>query len=1172
MAERLTPQQQIAVDNRGGKLLVSAAAGSGKTKVLVDRLIKYLLDPVSPANIDDFLIITYTKAAASELRAKIASKLSEQIALNPGNRHLQRQLQRLYLAKISTVHSFCGDILREYAYMMDISADFRVADESECQEIQIQIIDQLLEESYANEAADSPFYTFVDTQGFGRNDNQIPEIILKVYSSARCHPDPDGWLNWCLNALVSKPDTKPEDTIWGAYIISDLQNYLASQISALNSCYQKALRADSMEKPAALFQSTIFQIELLKACNSWEEIRKNRKIDYGRLTFSKKCTDLLLIDEMKAVRTACKEGIAKKLSAFSDSAEQVVSDLQASYAAACGLIDLVRKFNSMYTQRKRQRRVMDFGDLEHKMLDLLLGKKRSGSTGVAAQIGERFREVMIDEYQDSNEVQDKIFATITEKRQNCFMVGDVKQSIYQFRLADPDIFLEKYHSYAWAEEATDGAGRKVVLSSNFRSSSGIISAVNDVFCNCMSKQVGGVSYGKSEYLVEGTPHIPLNEPEVELHGICVKENTYAEEAAFTADRIAELLSGSHMVRSGDSLRQIQPEDIVILLRSPGSVGYSFKQALEARGISCNTGSGVNLLNTEEVAVFRSLLQIISNPLQDIPLLSVLASRVFCFSADELALIRGTSKNSSFYEALCKSTLPKAEHFLKTLIKLRRDARLYGLSRLIHQIFVRTRIDSIYSALPNGIERKENLQMFCSMAENYETTVGRDLDAFLTHLITLEEKGIANTSEQNNTGSVTIMSIHKSKGLEFPVVFLCGLSRSFNQENAHEPVLCHKDLGLGLSCIDGNNRVRYPSLARRAISRKILADNISEEMRVLYVAMTRARDRLIMTYASKTLDADVDDILLRTNHTESTLMTSETISPGEWILQAALKRSEAGEFFNLTGNSTCAQVSKIPWRISVVSDINITASTSVQKEEARSLSTNIVKELSKGLNFSYSHTHAINAPSKLTATQLKGRLKDVEVAENTTQATVQSHAFRKPAFIESRLKATDYGNAFHTYVQYVNFDNCLDVAGVEVETKRLLQAGLLTQCQSDAIRPEDIVTLVHSPLGIRMRQAKNMLREFKFSILDDSAKYTPNTNGESVLLQGVVDCALIEPEGITIIDFKTDQVNEGNLAGKVEEYRHQVRTYANALSRIFELPILEIYLYFSRINQAIQVTL
>ena len=1171
MAEKLTPQQRMAVENRGGKLLISAAAGSGKTKVLVDRLISYLTDPVAPANIDDFLIITYTKAAASELRSKIASKLSERIAAAPENRHLQRQMQRLYLAKISTIHSFCSDVIREYAYMLDVAADFRVADENECLEMQVKILDDLLENAYADNESATDFYNFIDSQGFGRNDSKIPEIILKVYNSAQCHPHPEKWLGWCLEVLENKSDSELSQTIWGKYLIDDLRGYLRLQLLALEDCARKAVCAYAMEKPTALLESTIAQLRNLYDCENWDEIRSAKEIDYGRLVFSKKCTDQQLADEIKAVRKACKDGLSRKLSAFSDPSQQIMEGLKETASAARGLVDLVRKFTQMYQQRKRQRRVLDFGDLEHKTLDLLVGKSRTGITSIAQEIGARFREVMIDEYQDSNEVQDRIFAALTEKRQNCFMVGDVKQSIYQFRLADPDIFIQKYNDYLPADSAPDLAGRKVVLSSNFRSSDGVIQAVNDVFRTCMTPNIGGVLYNEDEYLTEGIPHVPLADHEVELYGIAVQEDTYSEEANFVAHRICQLLDGKHMVRSSDTLRPIQPDDIVILLRSPGSVGNEFKAALEAVGINCETGSGTDLLRTEEVSVLRSLLQIISNPYQDIPLLAVLASRLFCFDADRLASIRADSRYTSFYEAVSGSTDEKCKDFLETLDKLRRNARLYGLSQLIQSIFLTTRIDSIYATLPGGSERKENLQTFCQLASEFETIADSGLDGFLEHLEALEVRGLHNLSEKSSSGCVSIMSIHKSKGLEFPVVFLCGLSRSFNTESAYAPLLCHKDLGLGLSCIDARNRVRYPSIAKRAISQRIIHDSISEEMRVLYVAMTRPKDRLIMTYASKTLAEDLNEIILRTPHTDKELITSEVVCPGEWVLQTALCRTEAGEFYRFAGNYPRTEVTDKPWKISVVSQNTTqpTRSKSVQQDEwAPDIDLGQIK---KSLSYTYDYSAATTAPAKLTATQLKGRMKDTEVAEHTQQSANSLYLFRKPKFESGTLRGTEFGNAVHTFMQYVDFSRCVDVSAVSNEIQRLVAKKILQEDQANAIKADKIVRLFSSDLGDRILNCPQVLREFKFSILDDSGKYTEGTENEMVLLQGVVDCALIESDGITVIDFKTDHVTDESIEQVTLGYSNQVRAYADALRRIYGLPVKEIYLYFFHLERFVTVS-
>ncbi len=491
MADTLTYEQRLAVENRGGKLLVSAAAGSGKTKVLVDRLISYILDPVAPANIDDFLIITYTKAAAAELRGKIASKISELIAEAPNNRHLQQQMQRLYLAKISTVHAFCADILRQYAYRLDISADFRVADEGESQRLQQKALESVMNSAYET-AADNPcFCAFIDTQGLGRDDRQIPEIIQKVYNSAMCHLNPEQWLVWCVS-LGKTDNTDVGEMLCGRYLMEDLHNYLNFQINSLERCVSAARKIEGMDKPIALFESTLLQLRVLSDCKTWDEIVRAKEIEYGRLAFSKKCGETQLADQMKAVRKACKDGLAKKLRAFKDDSAQISKDIMSVSQSVKGLIWLVKEFISEYSRLKKSYGILDFGDLEHKTLDLLLGKNRGSTTSVALEIGERFREVMVDEYQDSNAIQDAIFSALTVKRQNCFMVGDVKQSIYQFRLADPGIFIEKYNTYSSVESALAGEGRKVLLSKNFRSSNGIIQCVNVVISQCMSSDVGAL--------------------------------------------------------------------------------------------------------------------------------------------------------------------------------------------------------------------------------------------------------------------------------------------------------------------------------------------------------------------------------------------------------------------------------------------------------------------------------------------------------------------------------------------------------------------------------------------------------------------------------------------------------------------------------------------------------
>ncbi len=1164
MVEKLTPQQRQAVQHRGGRLLVSAAAGSGKTKVLVDRLMGYLTDPVAPANIDEFLMITYTKAAASELRGKIAAKLSERIAENPENKHLQRQLQRLYLTKISTVHSFCGDILREYAYKLDVSGDFRVADENECREIRSQVVEKLLERAYENADRSPDFCTFVDTQGIGRDDRLVAELVLSVYDSARCHLSPEKWLAECLELVTAEGITEPAHTLYGRFLIKQLQQYLRQQIKAMERCAELAGQAEGFEKPAALLLDTVYQLRRLSEQKTWDGIVAEKDIDFGTLRFPKNCSDPALAENIKIIRENCKKGLVKQLRPFTDPAKQVLADLASVAAAIRGLVELVQQFGQAFSAAKRSRQVLDFGDLEHKMLDLLLGSSRSGPTAAAAELGSRFREVMVDEYQDSNEVQDAIYCALTQKRGNLFMVGDVKQSIYQFRLADPGIFLDKYEKFALAEEAEPGQDTKVLLSRNFRSSAGVLAAANDVFRMCMCPDVGGLFYGAGEALYEGVPHVPLGEPEAELYCIDVQAETYPEEAAFVAAKIRELLDGSHMVRDGEHLRPIGPEDIAILLRSPGSTGGYYQRALEKIGIRCATGGGVDLLQVPEIAALRALLQAVHNPMQDIPLLAAMASPVFGFTADDLARLRSRDRHCAFYDAVRIDEDAKTRDFMDKFLQLRGVLRLHSLTQLLEQIFLLTNLDSIYAAMDDGPMRTANLQAFYQLVSDFEANGGRDLGRFLEHLDAMEEKGLISAGEQTKPGCVTIMSIHKSKGLEFPVVFLCGLSRSFNMESQRAKVLCHKDMGLGLSAADTQKRIYYPTVAKRAIAAKIGMDAVSEEMRVLYVAMTRARDRLIMTYASDSLEKDISQMVSMLDMGAGDMLIRQANCAGQWILLTALQRTEAGALFVLGGKPIETAVTEIPWKICVATAPSLDAADATEnaRQTMPSGSTHLLRD---NLSFQYPHALATQTPSKQTATQRKGRSKDQEAAENAPSPRVLQRQWRKPGTAAQGMHGKEYGTAMHAVMQYIDYRCCDSAAHIRQEIDRLAAKQFITLQQKEAVDPEKIAVFFATELGKKLRQSSCVEREFKFSILEDGASYDPALTGEHLLLQGVVDCALIEEDGITILDFKTDYVTAETVGTTTDRYRPQVQTYADAMARIFCKPIKQALLYYFHID-------
>lgn len=1168
--EELTKQQKMVVNDRGGNLLVSAAAGSGKTKVLVDRLLSYITQSNGQINIDDFLIITFTHAAAAELRGKIAEKLNERLAEDPSNRHLQRQLQRLYMAKISTVHSFCSDILREYAYRLDIPSDFRMADDMECDAMKLQILDKILEKSY--EEADEDFLFFLDSQELGRNDGSIPSIVLQVYDSAQCHMDPKGWLEACVAHSDMNGITDVSQTIWGQYLIKELHQQLDWQIESLENCVKKAENNGTMESLVVFLREYINRLSALRQMNNWDDIVNHKQIEYGKIQKPKGCNDPDLYERIKLVRAECKKEIDKKLTPFADLSERVIADLKGCEASLRGLTKFVNRFSDEYSALKRSRRVLDFGDLEHKMLDLLLGKSRQGITAAAEEISRRFVEVMVDEYQDTNEVQDAIFSALTHKRHNCFMVGDVKQAIYQFRLADPNIFLDKYSEYVPAEQAQPGQGRKIMLSSNFRSAGPVIEAVNDVFRQSMSPCVGGLYYDNHVQLNEGILHIENTEPEVEFCAIDVQSSTYEEEAEFVANRIVELLDGTHMVRNRDTLRPIVADDIVILLRAPKSTGAFFRYALESKGVRTVSESGFDLLQTEEISFLRAMLQIIHNPLQDIPLITALTSKILHFTGDDLARIRSENPRSSFYASLRASQMEKVASFLNILDELRQESRLLTVSQLVNKLMEITHLDSIYAAFDDGNLKKSNIQAFVDLIAKCETANISQLSRFLDYLETLEKDGFKVSGEQRIPGAVTILSIHKSKGLEFPVVFLPALSRMFNMKFLREKMVCHKELGIGFYCLDLQKRIRYPSVARKAVTARMRADFISEEIRLLYVAMTRARDRLIMTFADNKLENTISSLVKRMDLCHCDCMNTALSNPGTWVLKSALRHTEAGELFALGGYPDHRAVSNIPWAIKVVKGEGEVPKESGEVVDTVTEGSDIdIQSLSASLHFTYPYADSVSFPSKQTATQLKGRYKDFEAAENAAVNKTYRSSWREPSFVDGKQDtAVSFGNAMHSLMQHISFAECDSIIGIEQEIARLTDSGFLSPDMTDKIAPDIIWNFFSSDFGVKLRTAANVIREFKFSILDSASHYNINADQDKVLLQGVVDCAIIDPDGIHILDFKTDKVSSETVSAIAEQYKSQVLAYAEALSKIYGLPVKSAHLYFFRINQLYSV--
>ncbi len=1165
---RLTPQQKLAVESLGGALLVSAAAGSGKTKVLVDRVLRRVCDPDDPQDINRFLIITYTKAAAAELRGKIASAISKALAEQPGSRHLQRQLSRIYLAQISTVHSFCANILRDYAHELGLYPDFRIAEETESALWRQQAMEETLAGAYDGLDADPERRMFLDQLGAGRDDRTSASILMQAYDSIQCHPEPEQWIEDCLQALDLVDCRDMGDTIWGSYLMDDFSRLLDEQIEAMERGLARLREYENVEaKYGPVFWNNIQQLRTLRAAGTWDEVYRGRICDFGKLN-AVRGEDKELLERLRRPRKLCIDRIKKAQEVFSVSSEEALAELRAGAPVIRGMFSLVSDFTARYRAIKQRRRALDFGDLEHEALRLLYQRGTGELTPTALEIRSRFCEIMVDEYQDSNAVQDRIFAAVSYDGENLFMVGDVKQSIYRFRLADPGIFLQKYLSFRDVADAAPGEPRRVMLSHNFRSRPQILSAVNDIFSLTMSPDVGEIRYGGDERLCPGTDPAPVPGPFVELHCLDTAEVGENEsgrslEARLAAKRIARLLNDGTPVRDGDELRPAVPSDIVILLRSMRSQATYYLQALAEEGIEAVSDQSDDILQTTEVSVLLSYLQILDNPHQDVPLLSVLLSPLYGYDADAVARVRANIRRGDFYDALTSYNEQSGEFavFFEDFRALRVLARRHSADELVRMVCERTCLRDVFTVMDNGPQRLENLQTIYLMAAAFDPDGPGALHDFLEKIEQQRDRGITGAGLRT-PNAVRIMSIHKSKGLEFPIVLVCGLATRFNTEDDRQPVQIHPELGTACDVVDLDRRIRYPSIAKQAVLTKQRAQRLSEELRVLYVALTRPKDRLIMTYASPHLRTQLSSIAGQLTPDGPVSLSRSAGCLGHWVLMAAMRRGEAGELFAIGGAPDETVVAEDPWVIRLWTPSDLPGAPTDQRrvETGGEPTPGNAFELA---SFRYPHEAATRAPAKLTATQFKGRFLDRETAEGASPAATREQSLRQPLFLRGTrpLSTTEQGTAVHLAMQYIRYERCDSPEDVAQELRRLVDEGYLLEQQAECVPPEKITALFTSELGRRILRAPEVVREFKFSILTDAQIVDPALAGEKILLQGVTDCCLLEEDGLCVIDYKTDRVKPGGEQTRAEYYRGQLEVYSDALSRIFQKPVQGKCLYF-----------
>ena len=1161
---KLTPSQQAVVQDRGGALLVSAAAGSGKTKVLVDRLLAQICDPQNPCNLDDFLVITYTKAAAAELRVKIAQALSQRLAAEPDNRHLQRQMNRIYLAEICTVHAFCANLLRTYAHVLDVPADFRVMEETESRMLQDRVLETLLEQGYAEEDAD--FQAMAEDFGYGRDDRRLPDAVKMAHGEMRCRADMDGWLDRMLEALDMSRYTDALQTPWGSYLMAQFQHFLDQQIEKFRQALTEMERYPKIQKGLEkCFRENLNQLEALRACESWDAVMANKLTTFGRAGAIRDPEDMLVKERLGKVRTVCWQDLRKWQEYFFADSQSVLQDLAQVTPGAQALLRFARTFDQAYGAEKLRRKLLDFSDLEHLAIRLLTDRYTGKPTAAAREISRRYAEIMVDEYQDSNEVQDTIFEAVSRQGQNRFMVGDVKQSIYGFRLADPALFLRKYLAYPNRDQAQPGQPRKILLQDNFRSRPEILAACNDVFRLVMRPAVGGMDYTDAEALRPGRAFPPLDDLPVELHCLTHSGQTRdksALEAEYVAARIRQMLDEQTMVTDGESLRPVRPGDIVILMRSLSSTAGEYLQALGRYGIPAVCDRGGSLMDTSEVQILLAILQVIDNPHQDVPLLTALASPVFGFTPDQLAAPRTENRQLDFYDLIRER--PEFRTFLETLEDLRDDVRWMPLRELVDSVFRRTGMLAVFAAMDDGVRRERNLMAFRSFLVSFEASGSRTLPQLLWYLAQLQAGGgqlpIPKAAAEN---AVTIMTVHSSKGLEFPVVFLCDLSRKFNMQDMQDAILVDSDLAVGCNHVDSQRFVRYPTLAKKAIVHKKTRDAVSEELRVLYVAMTRAKDRLIMTYYSRYLISELKSLNSLLTWPLSDDLCAGTNCPGKWILMAALCRTEAGELFAQAGNNEVSRVWDTVWRICFRDLAEVDAAPLAAQDTVRDQKTAEPAAVEM-LRFQYPYRAMTAIPGKLTATQLKGRMEDQEVAEGAPEPPVTTaYRFRRPVFLTHAMTAAERGTATHLFLQFADYSACQSEETLARELERLCRAEFLTREQADAVDQGRILHLFRADLG-RWLLTQPVRREFKFSVLVDAAEYGLDAPGEQVMLQGVVDCFVPAEDGLTILDFKTDRTPDP------AHYRPQMEAYGRALAKIYRLPVKRKILYFFATGQAVEV--
>ena len=1237
-----TDEQQQAIDTRKCNLLVAAAAGSGKTAVLVERIIKIITNEENPVDIDKLLVVTFTSAAAAEMRERIAAAISKALEKNPNSKNLQKQLTLLSRANITTMHSFCLDVIKNYFYTIDLDPSFRIADETEITLMKNEIIEDIFEELY--EEDNEYFKGLVEAYSTAKDDEKLKDIILNLYKFSMSGPWPESWLiekaeEFNINTLEELDKTK-----W----VEILKDNIRVEVEGFINMYHKAIELISDTEGLEAYLDT-FRGDLECLENVYESLNYGLSEIYAALngvvfTKLKTVRKSAVFDEnaqgtVKSIRDTVKKKVKSLIEdSFTFTPEESLQGIKDVYPYMKELSRITLDFLDKFNEKKREKNLLDFNDLEHLCLKILIDRDENNNiipSGVAEHFKEFFDEVLVDEYQDSNNVQETIIDLVSRKNSddpNVFMVGDVKQSIYKFRQAKPELFLDKYSRYPLA---SGGKERKIQLYKNFRSRDEVLRGVNFIFKMVMSNVVGELEYTDDEALHLGATFLENQEEDSEVGGsielhIIDKSGNEAEEvveeelqeseeeeevdaisleAKLVSKRIKELFEVKDGKRfkvfdkETKEYRDVKYKDIVILLRATKNWSEIFLDELGAEGIPVYADTGSGYFESIEIRTIMSLLKIIDNPLQDVPMIAVLKSPIMGFTAEELSEIRLLNKEKYFYEIIkdiydekyeVSDTLKaKCNKVISDLEKWRNKTIYTPIDEFIWYLYMDTAYYGYVGAMPNGTLRQANLKILFQRAKQYESTSFKGLFNFITFINKLRKSSGDMGSAKilgENEDVVRIMSIHKSKGLEFPIVFTCGMGKQFNLMDLSNSILFHEELGFGPDFVNLNNRNSYSTLAKEAIKKRIRLETLSEEMRILYVAFTRAKEKLIITGATRDLDKSIKNWVSAASLDENIILPSEVLkgkSYLDWIAMAICKHRQGEELREQCGASRELIVDDFSnwdvqmWRKSdILGDKNLEPVDKIEENTLNITATNISvdKEIKRRLGYKYQYEEGSILPSNVSVSDLKR--KDLQYEDEAeTLEIFREKEIIKPKFLqeEKGFTAAEKGTLMHYVMLRLDFDRVGSVAEIKKQIEELVLNKSLTEKEAKVIRYTKIFNFFKSDLGKRILKAheegRMVHRELPFFTEISSLDINPELNkeiyqNEKIRLQGIIDGFFKEEDGIVLFDYKTDYLEEGNEDEIIERYMVQMKYYKEALEKVTESRVKEVYLYLFALDKEV----